>query len=455
MILTHGANSLERGGTGDILYLSYFNNLNVQTLADTPIVGSSATTEYYGTAGKTVRKFKGQYINFICNGGTGSQHFVQRIIPASNTPNIFSLEWLDYFPTYYNGQSATYKGLEAFINSISKRIVSLSSMTDTGVFTVNDQNNQLSSGWEKVDTRTWSESSSYSGKYTYIKNSSVMTIKQCHHFACVFDFNENKLYLYVDGNLANINNFSSLGSIPIDDVIIMLRNYNDMGWWTLCTQFCVFGFDKSTNNRANYPVPLSLYHDFPQPTTETIGGKQYRTVLMPDGKIWMADNLDFAWEGLNVGSHTGSYDTPMANYLDYDATNYHVDCIEPLGLLYNWAAVKYLNDNKSTLIPGWHIPTQTELSDLSSAIGGNSISSKKLKDMAYAGTNDYDFNMTCPGWFRNGNFNEVFTTCCLWLADEYDSDEAMYAYFWKSTDTATFYHYYKDCEFSIRLVKDT
>ena len=93
-----------------------------------------------------------------------------------------------------------------------------------------------------------------------------------------------------------------------------------------------------------------------RPYTQNIGGKDYNCVKMPDGKVWMAENLDFKFSGVDIGP-SDSPSSPSAWYYNNDEATYGIDGTRKCGLLYNWHAVKHLNDHRSTLCPGWHVPT--------------------------------------------------------------------------------------------------
>lgn len=448
MILTHGANSLERGNKS-MLYLSYFDKLNVSTGADTPEIGTSSISSFSGTIGKTTRKYKNDYINFLCN---ISSCVLTEILDTTSLPEVVSIEWLDYFPSKYNMDSGTYAGGQFNINSSGSTVELVSSVSSGIGVTINNANNTLSANWGT--NRSWSDPSSYTGGYSIVYNS-TMTIGKLYHFAVVYDFGEKKMYGYVDGDLAVVNDFSSLTNIDLNSSSLNVIKINYSNWQTFSSQYAVFDYDKSTDNRTKYRVPNEPYWNFTQPTTETIGGKKYRTVLMPDGKTWMADNLDFIWDGLVVGGSSGSYVTPMANYPLNNSSSYNVDCVEPYGLLYNWAAAKYINDNRSTLVTGWHVPTQAEISALGSALGGNNVAGGKMKDEAYYGSNEYDFNLMMSGYCLNGNFTDLQNSASLWSISETSSSNADYVYsMYNDTELHT-NNITKDYQFSIRLVKDT
>ena len=115
---------------------------------------------------------------------------------------------------------------------------------------------------------------------------------------------------------------------------------------------------------------------FYTPASNNIGGRVYNTVII-GGKEWMAENLDFKFSGLAIGKGSSSSE-PRANYYSNNESTYGANG-NKYGLLYNWIAVKYLEDHKSELIPGWHVPTTTEWDALATAVGGSGVAGTKLK----------------------------------------------------------------------------
>ena len=192
-------------------------------------------------------------------------------------------------------------------------------------------------------------------------------------------------------------------------------------------------------------------------TTTTIGGRVYRTVTI-GGATWLAENLDFKFSGCRIGG-TGTPSTPNAWYYNNDEATYGIDGTRKCGLLYNWHAVKLLNDNKSELIPGWHVPTTSEWDALINAVGGASIAGTRLKaanvDWAtsWGGADDYGFGVLPAGYY-NGSFNYLGSNAFFWTATE---DSSNYAY---SRDFDTGSSMYsnnnnKSYGYSVRLVKDS
>ena len=193
-----------------------------------------------------------------------------------------------------------------------------------------------------------------------------------------------------------------------------------------------------------------------------IGGKTYRTVQMPDGNEWLAENLDFAWDGLPVPTSGASSSTdPQAMYYNYDESTYGWNGYK-CGLLYNWYAVNYLEEHKNTLIPGWHVATDAEWAALATAVGGTSTAGTKLKALdnsagsnwpsSWNGTDDYGFSALPAGTY-DGSFDNVGSYASFWTATEYDSSRAYRRYFVTGAAMNSYY-YIKARQFSVRLVRD-
>lgn len=194
-------------------------------------------------------------------------------------------------------------------------------------------------------------------------------------------------------------------------------------------------------------------------TTVTIGGRVYRTVTI-GGATWLAENLDYKFSGCGIGGG-GTPTTPNAWYYNNDEATYGIDGVRKCGLLYNWYAVKLLNDNRNDLIPGWHVPTNDEWTVLANAVGGTGVAGTRLKAVdgasdgswpaGWNGTDDYGFKVLPAGRYY-GSFGHV----------------GSYAYFWTFTESGSYAYYrlfdtgaamsqrtdYKDRGFSVRLVKD-
>ena len=210
--------------------------------------------------------------------------------------------------------------------------------------------------------------------------------------------------------------------------------------------------------RVSYDAQSEELHlDFsPAPTDYVlIGDRLYHYVQIGD-QLWIDENLDykFAYDGgtLPIGA-SETPKTPAAWYYDNDEATYGVDG-NKYGLLYNWYAAKYLEDNKSTLLPeGWHVPSTTDWDTLATAVGGASTAVTVLKSTTGwtdgAGTNDYGFNGVPAGDYY-GSFRYLGSRAYFWTSVEKDGVNAYYRLLGTSFISPGFYKFY-GC--SVRLVK--
>ena len=162
-----------------------------------------------------------------------------------------------------------------------------------------------------------------------------------------------------------------------------------------------------------------------------IGGRKYPVVKIGN-QLWMTENLDYKFDvngsQIPIGPN-GSPATSAAWYYNNDEANYGIDGTYKCGLLYNWYAAKYLNDNKATLLPdGWHIPSKTEWGTLDTSVSG---SGNKLKSVdnsiavnfpnGWNGTNEYGFSAVPSGDRWEGSFYDLNSSCTYWTTTEYSA----------------------------------
>lgn len=130
-------------------------------------------------------------------------------------------------------------------------------------------------------------------------------------------------------------------------------------------------FDELLSKRSSIqPTPPTP----PEPVDpDVIGGRKYKTTKIGD-QTWLAENLDLKWDGLSIklSSTATSLDElpPEAVYFNNDEDTYGVNG-KKYGLLYNFAAVKYLNDHRDTLIPGWRVPSSEDFDTLKQYLTDN------------------------------------------------------------------------------------
>ena len=197
-----------------------------------------------------------------------------------------------------------------------------------------------------------------------------------------------------------------------------------------------------------------------------IGGRRYPVVKIGN-QLWIAKNLDYKFDyngsTLPIGD-SGVPSTPAAWYYNNDENLYGIDGTYKCGLLYNWYAANYLDNNKNTLLPnGWRVPSQNDFDDLSNAVGGASIAGTKLKALdnsvtisfpsGFNGTNDYGFNALPAGDRLNTSFDDFGTYCNFWSGYDY-SETRGYNYYITSAPNLQEGYAIKEYAISIRLVKD-
>lgn len=190
-----------------------------------------------------------------------------------------------------------------------------------------------------------------------------------------------------------------------------------------------------------------------------IGGRTYRTVTIGT-QTWLAENLDYKFDGLIIGQGPAENNTELrANYFNNDENTYGVDGLN-IGLLYNWYAVKYLNDNRDTLMPGWHVPTRDEWNVLIEFAGGSNNAAKKLKSTtrwnnAGNGTDDYGFTAYPSGYYQGNTFSNETSESNYWtITPTNNPNYAYYKDMLASDNVVGDSSYIKPFQYSVRLVKD-
>lgn len=182
-----------------------------------------------------------------------------------------------------------------------------------------------------------------------------------------------------------------------------------------------------------------------------IGGRWYPYVQIGN-QIWLAENLDYQWDGLTVGESIYGGDKPRANYYNNDQSTYG-ESGNKYGLLYNRNAVDYLEGHKSTLIPGWHVPTKSEWYTLAATVGGESVAGTKLKSStgwtSGNGDNEYGFSAFPAGAYISSFYYYISNRAYFRIP--YTEN---LVYFSSDNGSMNSASHYESWEFSIRLVKD-
>lgn len=195
------------------------------------------------------------------------------------------------------------------------------------------------------------------------------------------------------------------------------------------------------------------------PSIDCIGGRTYRTTTIGN-QIWLAENLDFKIPGCMIGYSTANLnDIPQANYYNNDEATYGVNG-NKRGLLYNWAAVDILVQNKDILIPGWRVPSADDFLALQNTVGTYFNAGRALKVRGWGdnSTDPYGFSAVpsgCVNGNGNNNYLEINTTMIMWSSTpDSNTSKAVRRYITQNSASFDRDAVSKDYRFSLRLVRD-
>lgn len=183
------------------------------------------------------------------------------------------------------------------------------------------------------------------------------------------------------------------------------------------------------------------------------------------GQIWMAENLkttkyrdgtNITYPGIDNVAWQNNTNGAYSWYNNDETSNKNV-----YGALYNWFVVI----NSHHLCPtGWHVPTNAELTTLTTFLGGESIAGGKLKETGFMNWQNPNFGATnetgfsaIPGGFRasnNGTFSNIKVTGFWWSSNEFNVTTAWYRYLSYSIGEVNGGDNGKNNGFSVRCVKD-
>jgi uncharacterized protein (TIGR02145 family) len=147
---------------------------------------------------------------------------------------------------------------------------------------------------------------------------------------------------------------------------------------------------------------------------------------IPLNNTYTSGTVSTVWAGLTTGAYTiyGNESSTGAN-----ATNY--------GFLYNWYAAAGIITNggsptKNICPTGWHVPTDTEWTTLTTSLGGESVAGTLMKknDALWStntGTNTSGFS-ALPGGERgsNGTFFAILSYAIFWSATQDNINDGWY-----------------------------
>ena len=226
--------------------------------------------------------------------------------------------------------------------------------------------------------------------------------------------------------------------------------------------------DTSTGTSQKTPTTPATPAEPEKTFTDDRDGKKYKMAKLPDGKTWMAQNLNY-----ETLSGSWCYDDDTSKCGKY-------------GRLYNWTTAMDIdsscigNDigcgvsgvNHQGICPdGWHLPTRDEWDDLIKAVGTSSGTKLKAKKdwIAYAGTptgtDKYGFS-ALPGGFRvgkksliiyDGTYVEIGESGIWWTSIEFKNGNEYIVHVYdisNRSETLGRFANYKDFGYSLRCVQN-
>ena len=186
------------------------------------------------------------------------------------------------------------------------------------------------------------------------------------------------------------------------------------------------------------------------------------TTVMIGSKQWMRENLNVATyrDGTAIPEVTDP--TAWANlttgawcWYNNDAANGAI-----YGKLYNWYAVA---DSRGLCPTGWHVPTDAELTTLSTTLGGDAVAGGKMKvagttrwTAPNTGADDSSGFSGLPGGFRGGAgaFTDVGSFGVWWSSTEYVTSFAWFRYLTYASGSIGRGFDNKQGGFSVRCLRD-
>ncbi|MCQ2124633.1 MAG: hypothetical protein MJZ25_10655, partial [Fibrobacter sp.] len=155
-------------------------------------------------------------------------------------------------------------------------------------------------------------------------------------------------------------------------------------------------------------------------------GKTYKTVKMPDGKTWMAENLNYGTKD------SWCYDNDPANCKKY-------------GRLYTWEAAK------KACPAGWRLPSRDEFGRLLDIAEGIRLRARSWED----GLDMFGFSALPAGYSHNSEkFYDLGGSTRFWTSTEYDSYHAYSLNLTAYRADVDDYAYDLSDEYSVRCLQD-
>jgi len=203
-----------------------------------------------------------------------------------------------------------------------------------------------------------------------------------------------------------------------------------------------------------------------------IDGNKYKTIKIGT-QTWMAENL-------RVTKYSDGSNIPVFADNEQWANNYNIGTTLPMmcwynndpktyitnkfGALYNWYAINpATNGNKQVCPTGWHVPTDTEWTTITTFLGGQSVAGGKMKSTGsqywissnVGATNSSGFS-GLPGGarFTTGDFYSIGKFSYWWSSTEYSNFNVINRYLHYDDKNVSRGNYFKSSGYSVRCLMD-
>lgn len=170
-----------------------------------------------------------------------------------------------------------------------------------------------------------------------------------------------------------------------------------------------------------------------------------------NGVIWSKKNLDIVFDDLQINT---LLDDQNPKPIAYTNGNNPESFVSDYGYLYNWYAIKYINEHKDELIKGWHIATEIEWDNLISFIGGTPNMYSQLRSMLFAGGyDDFGFRALAAGYATENAQKYNLNQEANFSSSTSNDSSTRVCYYFNSSNSGKYNHVY-GLGVSVRLVKD-
>lgn len=198
-------------------------------------------------------------------------------------------------------------------------------------------------------------------------------------------------------------------------------------------------------------------------TVQDYEGNIYKTVKIGE-QWWMAENLKST--KYNNGDIIGTTSPPTLDISLKSSPKYQwaYNGDESNARIYGRLYTYYtIIDNRKVCPSGWHVPSDSEWTVLTTYLGGENVTGGKIKEIEtthwnspnVGATNETGFTALPSGIrYSDGSFHRINEECYLWSSTSYNADDAWrmnLSYGMRDIGRATDY---KEGGFSVRCIKD-